>query len=504
MDEEKKHKIKLFFMGLSEKEIQTDDIIDRKNPYFCSSCGKSLPITKDLQEDLTKFLILKCDHTYCIDCIKRFSESQVNNEDNYLLRCPICCDPLNDTEIEKINPEYSEILNSRFIKTLGTVVTCPNCKNDFILEQGEFDENTRDLEGEKFRPEAIECYRKYRVTCTVCRTNFCGNCNKIPFHEAMTCEEKKMFDEGIQCRFCELYPPVGGREKDVCHRVCWHANCQESMKDACEHLCDCGHPCCGLKGEVNHFGCAKCQEEFNCSFCYGSCMNSPSVVMRCGHFAHKSCLVGEYKSLDDTKRLMLPSCNFCGQIPYHDCVHDIAQKWLDYEIVINDIIKDRIDFVKDDDHVKNPDDKDYFGKPEKFARDKFIFYVCDKCKKPYYAGLAACLDGADDNPENDIHKGPHCCMRCNRELMNTVCKKHGEVGMVYKCMFCCEPSLYFCFGTTYFCPKCHEMPHDVQKGPFPECNGHCKFAPHPPNGQKVFTGYCVICEQEKEEQMMHE
>lgn len=250
----------LIFSGLSEKSTQTDDTIDHNLPYFCSSCSKPLPKSENNEEDPTKFIKLRCGHTYCINCIKHFSKSQIENEENTYLQCPICCNPLNDFEIDKIEPSYNAVLQKRILKNVE-IVSCPKCNTDFVLEPGQFDDNIKDMEGEKYRSEAIDCYKKYRVTCPVCQTNFCAKCKMIPFHEALTCEEKKIFDEDIFCRFCTNYPPIGGRIIDVCHRVCWHANCQEAIKDACDHVCECGHACNGVKGERDHFGCCLCQYE---------------------------------------------------------------------------------------------------------------------------------------------------------------------------------------------------------------------------------------------------
>ena len=156
---EERHKVWLFFSQLSEKQTQTDDIIPYGSPFFCSACGKPIPITFNegiLQEDPTKFIILRCDHIFCIGCIQQFAQSQIQNEDNFFLRCPLCCNPLNDQEVNTIDPNYSSILDERFLRQQGDVVTCPRCKNSFILEPGQMDPNILDSEGEKYRPEAAK------------------------------------------------------------------------------------------------------------------------------------------------------------------------------------------------------------------------------------------------------------------------------------------------------------------------------------------------------------
>jgi hypothetical protein len=35
------------------------------------------------------------------------------------------------------------------------------------------------------------------------------------------------------------------------------------------------------------------------------------------------------------------------------------------------------------------------------------------------------------------------------------CPKHGDEYMSYKCRYCCNEALYFCFGHTHYCDYCH-------------------------------------------------
>ena len=94
----------------------------------------------------------------------------------------------------------------------------------------------------------------------------------------------------------------------------------------------------------------------------------------------------------------------------------------------------------------------------------------------------------DINHDNDDHH--------NRQLLHCNCPRHGERGMAIKCMFCCNPSLYFINdGAIYCCHKCRERyAQIIKEQSFPACNGNCDFSPHPPNGERIVTGYCVLCE----------
>lgn len=363
-------------------------------------------------------------------------------------------------------------------------IACPHCQK--IIEQKEVTSITKDQMGEDLRPEALDCLRKYLVKCDECKKTFCSNCKSIPFHEGYTCDERKLLDEEVICRFCNEYPAIKCKELDNCHQVCWHQECKESLSEACMTTCDCGHPCCGVLNENNHIGCAKCKN-LNCSICQKSCTLSPSVIMKCNHPVHKSCLISKYNSMNEKGKVVIPRCNYnctCQEILYHECVKDIAQKWIDInnKVEENTLIRMKVEKIND----------------VKIAREKFVFYFCDTCHQPYYCGHYECF--LNDDYDTSVQ---HKCTRCNREFLSTICPKHGDVGMVFKCMFCCNPALYKCFADeTHFCDSCHQHHEQAQKGPFQNCDGNCRFAPHIPNGQKKLTGYCVLCEEEKEKSLI--
>jgi E3 ubiquitin-protein ligase MYCBP2 len=69
--------------------------------------------------------------------------------------------------------------------------------------------------------------------------------------------------------------------------------------------------------------------------------------------------------------------------------------------------------------------------------------------------------------------------------------------MIFKCFWCCNPALWFCWGTTHFCETCHQRARDAAKGPWPECKGDCQFHPHARNGTKTIVGFCTLCEEER-------
>jgi E3 ubiquitin-protein ligase MYCBP2 len=173
-------------------------------------------------------------------------------------------------------------------------------------------------------------------------------------------------------------------------------------------------------------------------------------------------------------------------------VNHLADSWQTIaaaiEALVPRVIADE-GLEREADHVNNPECEDYFHKPVEYARDTCVWYMCEKCGSPYYGGRADC--GGADEAAN------YACATCSRLLLNVMCERHGDDHMVYKCVWCCKPALFFCWGTTHFCEECHTRPLEVVKGPWPACDGKCMFHPHEPNGTRKVVGYCRTCEAER-------
>lgn len=117
---------------------------------------------------------------------------------------------------------------------------------------------------------------------------------------------------------------------------------------------------------------------------------------------------------------------------------------------------------------------------------KCSYYMCFKCKAPYFGGLKDCDAGQQERQE---HKPEELqCAKCSSVGIGAGvkdCKKHGTEYIDFKCKFCCSIALWFCWGNTHFCDPCHRVAgrNKVKpcKGP-----GKCDLGPglenHEPNG----------------------
>ena len=133
--------------------------------------------------------------------------------------------------------------------------------------------------------------------------------------------------------------------------------------------------------------------------------------------------------------------------------------------------------------------------PVGYGMNKLSFYNCFVCHKPYYGGLARCMDGLQNVNESDF-----ICPACSGIGLDS-CQVHGKDYMVYKCRFCCKVANYFCWGTTHFCHECHKKQenHDFmttkKKDDLEQCEGPalCPLrVDHPPNGEEFSLG-CSLC-----------
>jgi len=133
----------------------------------------------------------------------------------------------------------------------------------------------------------------------------------------------------------------------------------------------------------------------------------------------------------------------------------------------------------------------YYKKPELYALDRFCYYPCVKCGKPYFGGEKACDVVRDFNPNELI------CTACTPGARDE-CKTHGKEYIQYKCKFCCKTACWYCWGTTHFCDDCHKQASVIaakKKEELPKCT--CQNPNHPQPGVEHCFG-CSICVTQQE------
>ncbi len=88
----------------------------------------------------------------------------------------------------------------------------------------------------------------------------------------------------------------------------------------------------------------------------------------------------------------------------------------------------------------------YFHNLAKLAMDTISFFLCFKCKKPYYGGKKDCNRGVDHVLQPEEYVCSLCAFQGIRG--NASCSKHGTEHILYKCKFCCSIALW-CFSSVH-------------------------------------------------------
>ena len=133
------------------------------------------------------------------------------------------------------------------------------------------------------------------------------------------------------------------------------------------------------------------------------------------------------------------------------------------------------------------------------------FYQCHECEKPYFGGMIDCM--AELGMEEQASKEDLICQTCQLKAHGageTTCEKHGNADIDWKCMFCCSVAVWHCFGTHYFCDRCHtEYCNRGCRVELRDCGGKdCPLGiPHPPAhsdpAKSSFPLGCGLCRSEK-------
>ena len=144
---------------------------------------------------------------------------------------------------------------------------------------------------------------------------------------------------------------------------------------------------------------------------------------------------------------------------------------------------------------------DYEGDLAGLAMHSCSFYECFKCDKIYFGGMIDCQAalGQEERASKEDLRCKDCQLKASGGAGQKECKKHSKEQIDWKCNFCCSVALFHCFGTTYFCKRCHdEHPKNITR----DCGGvNCPLGvPHPPADKdhlkSTFALGCSICRSE--------
>jgi len=323
-------------------------------------------------------------------------------------------------------------------------------------------------------------------------------------------EEKRKWEEELSKRKKQKEKDLLLKLKSPPLYVCDQKECKEQIKERCLKSHECGHPCVGIARErvcadCIHPDCANGAPQTSddwCSICWVEEIGAqPAIKLDCGHWFHQDCVKKKLEAHWPTPFISFAfmECPLCKERMTHDSLRDIIKplKALEEYLLEKGLERLKVEGRLSDSIFK--EGGEYEGREEDYVLKKLAFYLCYKCKTPYYGGEKECEDVQDFNPQELI------CGPCSGNQGKS-CRKHGDTYMEWKCRFCCSIATFFCGGKAHFCTPCHNVPRercicsgewetlDTYKGP--PCSGpeECPLGIwHPDNGAAEFCIGCAMC-----------
>ena len=451
-------------------------------------------------------ICLSCNQLQCRDCfINNFTEI----EDIYNAVCFHCLKKISDdVVISTIGNEKMDILQEEYmsIKYSSKGVKCANkkCKEVLFHEKQEPNYSMTN-NGNVMTYQACYDYAENYLKCNTCKINFCRKCSSEPYHIGLTCEENFILLTRPKCKYDNTI--ITDDTKSRYKNICKNEECLKKFDSSCKRKLMCGHDCQGHSNELECLDCLDDTCEYYrdlydqskkslCSICYVDELSSDACVrLDCGHLFHHHCIENLISKgfVGPEISFKFVNCVVCNVKMKASNNYDIgiilnkADKLYDK---VKELAKDRlkIEGLDKDDCLFDKKSK-YFEKEGEYAMDKFMFFQCNVCDKPYYAGLKSCREVIEKNFKKEELICGGCCV-INGIPGVTKCKIHGKEYIDYKCKFCCSIACWQC-GPTHYCNDCHSN--------FPTKNKKCpgeKYCPlsinHPANGNEFALG-CSLC-----------
>ncbi|XP_028043251.1 E3 ubiquitin-protein ligase MYCBP2 isoform X2 [Bombyx mandarina] len=342
-----------------------------------------------------------------------------------------------------------------------------------------------------------------------------GVCEAGPSSEGPAVASGPVAPSGT-CRFC------GARESTgilTIGNICADQQCQDHGREACNVILACGHLCGGVRGEQTCLpclhGCAgvsageaaplRQDADDMCMICFTDPLQAaPAIQLTCGHVFHLHCcrkvLVNKWNG--PRISFSFSQCPICKEDINHWTLEELLTpiRQLRDEVKRKALMRLEYEGLSAPGGTKGRNVSD----PASYAMDRYAYYVCHKCGKAYFGGLARCE--AESN--GWWEPAELVCGACSDVTGARTCPKHGADFLEYKCRYCCSVAVFFCFGTSHFCNACHDDFQRVTHIPrhlLPQCpagpkgeqlpgtSDECPLhVQHPATGEEFALG-CGVC-----------
>ncbi|CAD8083971.1 unnamed protein product [Paramecium primaurelia] len=514
------------FSQISQKppqaEIPRDNVFNTYKQFQklqeCEVCGKKV------DADIITYFE-HCFQPICRPCLMKQIEKDYKT--NIVFLCPnqLCKKQMSEQElIQLLGREKHDQYSAIMLERQFNIVKCSACSEKGAFEKGSSITVLKDpVTNQQLQQKYVEHYLNNRFMCfnPSCKTEQCKECKAIPYHLGMNCEEYKIKKSSKCCRYCDQ--PIHNVQFNVPEAfqdICQEKECQEKAQFACNKILACRHPCPGFKNEqicstcLNDQCCKGDQKgDDYCNICFVEGLkNAPIIQSKCGHIFHYTCIL---KRLD---------VKWNGpRIVFKFCLCPLCNTWLEfqpslpqslvnqYSLLFQDVMKKSLDRLKyenrDKDEKVSKIGEMFYGKPQEYAMAIYCYYQCFKCKNPYFGGAKDCQRALD---EGDKQYKPEelICANCCEVPVGETCQVHGKEYIEFKCKFCCQIAVWFCWGTTHFCEDCHKRQCNgdyvskIPKEKLPKCPGKDKCPikmDHKANGEEQALG-CAICRNQRANQ----
>ena len=213
-----------------------------------------------------------------------------------------------------------------------------------------------------------------------------------------------------------------------------------------------------------------CAED-DCSVCLAPLGISPVIrLSSCGHTFHYECVRAKLRAGWSGARMSFDflGCPVCRVRVRHPLLEETMTNMHKKELAVKRLALQALEAegLQRDPSIVQRGGR-FYANPGAFAMDHFQFFECHRCTKPYFAGARNCVDDmgapAPNNAAgavvpadgaNRFDPTTLICSRCQaNRLVNseTTCKKHGTDFISWKCRFCCNIAVFFCFASVHFC-----------------------------------------------------
>jgi E3 ubiquitin-protein ligase MYCBP2 len=211
---------------------------------------------------------------------------------------------------------------------------------------------------------------------------------------------------------------------------------------------------------MEHLPCLKHElqvDEDFCPICYVETLaEAPCVLVGpCGHAVHWACIQDRFSSKWPDARLSFAflSCPLC-QGPIDNRLFDkILAPLITLKKKVESLSLQRLEHEgrQKDAAIISPTGA-YYKDPLGFAMREYLFYMCFKCSRPYFAGNYECQEAGEEyNPEELV------CGGCQPMVGGAgECSLHGKDWLTFKCRYCCSYAAFHCWDNTHFCHACHK------------------------------------------------